>query len=145
MLSALLASAIVTLTIPAPPKIDVEKMLDAIAGAEAWDGKTVGKAGEWSAYQLTPAVWKHCRGTLNKSMRQATPSELRAAAREELQFRIVTLEINHITPTPFLCGLAWSAGVSSVLRNTASQAKLDYATRTANLYSDSLKVKAAQR
>jgi hypothetical protein len=85
---------------------------------------------------MTPAVWKHSRGTLQKTLQQATPSELRTAAREDLQFRIVTLEMNHEAITPFIVGLAYGAGVTATLKNTASRAKHDYAHRVANLYGE---------
>ena len=134
MLTAFLAAAAVTLTIPPPPKLDVERLLDTIAAVENWDGKTTGAAGEWGAFQMTPATWKHCRGTLHKTIRQATPSELRTAAREELLFRMATLQINHHTLTPFLVGLAWGAGVSAVLKDSASDAKREYALRCAAVY-----------
>ena len=134
MISSVLAAAVITFSVPQQPKLDVERMLDAIAGVENWDGHTKGAAGEWGPWQMTPTVWKHCRGTLHKTMQQATPSELRTAAREELHFRIVTLEMNHETITPFIVGLAWGAGMTATLKNTATRAKHDYAHRVANLY-----------
>lgn len=140
MLAGVLAAAVITFSVPQPPKLEVERMLDAIAGAENWDGRTPGAAGEWGPWQMTPAVWKHCRGTLRKSLQQATPSELRTAAREELHFRIVTLEMNHEPITPFIVGLAWTAGMSATLKNTASRVKHDYAHRVANIYEAAVKI-----
>ena len=145
MISALLASAVITFALPEAPKLDVEKMLDAIAGAENWDGHSVGKAGEVGPWQMTPAVWRHCRGSLRKTMQQATPSELRTAARAELMFRIATAQINHRTVTPFLCGLLWGAGVSAALNGTASEAKRAYAERVRSIYQDSAKEKPTER
>ncbi len=139
MIMTLLAAATVTLTIPKPPEVDVERMLDAIAACENWDNKTAGAAGEWGIFQMTPASWTHARGSLRKTIQQATPSEMRTAAREELLFRMATARINHVEPTPFICGLLWTAGVSATLKHTASQAKRAYATRCENLYSESLK------
>jgi hypothetical protein len=137
MISAVLAAAVITFSVPQPPKLDVERMLDAIAGVENWDGRTPGAAGEWGPWQMTPAVWKHCRGTLHKTLQQATPSELRTAAREELHFRMATLEINHHKLTAFLVGLSWTAGVKATLSNTATDAKREYAKRVEAIYESS--------
>ena len=140
MLAALLAAA-VTLTIPEPPKLDVERMLAAIVAVEAWDGKSTGAAGEYGAYQITPAVWKLTRIGSTRTMRQATPSEHHAAAREELLFRIAALQMNHVRITPTSAALAWCAGVSATINGTASKVKLAYAERAENLYRDAQKTK----
>ena len=134
MLTAFLAAAAVTLTIPPPPKLDVERLLDAIAAVENWDGKTRGAAGEWGPWQMTPEVWKRCRGNIRKTLQMAEPHELRAAAREELQFRIATLQINHHVPTAFLVALAWGAGVRATLDGKATEKKREYARRVETVY-----------
>lgn len=136
MLLSLIACATVTLTIPKAPPIDVERLLDCIAQIESWDGKTTGKAGEWGAFGIVPSVWKHARGASRKTIQQATPSEMRTAARDEMLFRMATLQINHMVLTPRLCALAWGAGVSAVIQDAASEAKRDYARRVENLYNE---------
>ncbi len=133
MISSLLACAVITFAIPKPAELDVERLLDAIKDVEAWDGKSTGAAGEYGPFQITPAVWIHCR-TVRKTMIQATPSEHRAAARAELLFRIATAQINHMTVTPYICGLLWGAGVSATIGHTASPAKHEYATHVMNCY-----------
>ncbi len=133
MISLILAAATVTLAIPTAPALDVERLLDAIAEVEAWDGKTPGASGEWTRWQMLPSVWLHCR-TVRKTMIQATPSEHRAAARQELLFRIATAQINHMTVTPYLCGLLWGAGVSATINHKAGPAKHEYATHIMNCY-----------
>lgn len=136
MLLSLIACATVTLTIPKAPEIDVERLLDCIAQVENWDGHSAGAAGEWGEFQMRPEVWQHCRGALRKTMKQATPSEHRTAAREELLFRMATLEINHVKATPYSAALAWTAGVAAVVNQTAREEKRAYAKRVVNLYHD---------
>lgn len=139
MLSALIAAATVSIVIPEPPKLDVDAMLYAIRQCENWDGKTEGAAKEWTAYQFTPAVWQHTRIGKTKTMRQATPSEHHAAAREELLFRMASLAINHIEPTVCNLALSWTAGVSATINGTASEAKKRYALKCVALYQDARK------
>jgi hypothetical protein len=145
MITTLLASAVIVFAVPEPEKLDIERMLDAIRGAENWDGKSTGHAGEYGPYQMTPEVWRKSRMGWKKDIREATPDEWRAAALEDLRFRIVSLEINHFRVTPFLAALAWTAGVRAVITHTASRAKADYATRAERLYAETSKQKAEKR
>ena len=39
------------------PAIDVPRLIEAIAMVENWDGKTMGKAGEWHRLQFKPATF----------------------------------------------------------------------------------------
>ena len=139
MLSLIIASAIVTVTIPQPEKIDCERMLDAIAVAENWDKKSEGKAGEWGEFQMTPTVWRKTRIGKRKTMQQATPEERRAGAREDLLVRIATLQVNHFTISPFIVALAWNAGLTATIGHNTSKIKQAYAERCATIYDNETK------
>lgn len=138
MITMLLAAATVTLAIPKAPAIDVERLLDAISAVENWDKHSTGAAGEYGPFQMLPSVWLHCR-TVRKTMQQATPSEHRAAARQELLFRIATMQINHMDVTVYLGALSWTAGVSATINHSASVKKHAYAQLCENLYGETAK------
>lgn len=131
MISALLASAVVTLTIPPPRALDLDLMLDVIAQTEAWDGHSVGRAGEIGPWQITPAVWsRYMHGT----MRGAPLEQLRYVAFRHVSDLIKQLKARGHAVTPFNVGLAYNGGIGLVGQKTVPRAKFEYATRCENLF-----------
>jgi hypothetical protein len=135
MILTLLACATVTLTIPKPIPSDTDRILDAIALTENWDGKTVGKAGEWGPWQMTPANWR--RYSPHIPIRHANKAQLRQVAREHLAYLVGRLRGYGIeTPSVWMLGLAWAAGPFKASKYTGRPEKIDYANRVEALYDD---------
>lgn len=131
MIARFVAAAAIVFTIPAPPPLNDERMLDAIKADENWDGHTRGAAGEWGAFQMTPGVWhKYSR----LSQRWATPAQERVVARLHLRWVREQLRANHLPDKPWFIAAAWAAGVDAVKHRTMARKKIEYADRAEVLY-----------
>ncbi len=135
MISRLVAAAVIVFTIPEPPPLNEERMLDAIKAVENWDGRTPGAAGEWGAFQMKPDVW---RKYSKLSQRRATPAEERIVARAHLHWVRGALRSNRLPDKPWFIAAAWGAGVDAVKTRTMSPRKIDYADRAETIYDSAL-------
>jgi hypothetical protein len=133
MISAIVASAAVSFSLPPVPELSQERLLDAIAQAENWDGITPGKAGEWGPWQMTPAVWRQHMGAL--PFRTASKADLRQAAAKHLRWLCQTLNSRYLPVNPFYLAVAWNAGWrAAASKNRLPPDVADYAQRVTNLY-----------
>lgn len=118
-------------------EINFDRMIDAIKGAENWDGRSIGAAGElgpmqfrsstWFDYSSKPFHWALGRTPLAKE-------ELDLASHRHIQRLLHYCSILGKTPTPYLVALLHTAGFGAVRTKTCSAAKKDFAERAANLY-----------
>lgn len=98
--------------------VDHAKLLHAIAQVETGGDVRRGRAGEVSAWQMTPAVWLSYRGS----------------AKERAAAHLRYLEGRVTNPTPYRLALAWNGGLGA-LKRPSTRTK-DYAKRVENLYHD---------
>ena len=97
---------------------DEAKLLHAIAQVETGGDVRRGRAGEVSAWQMTPANWLAYRGT----------------ARERAAAHLRYLEARMENPTVYRLAVAWNGGLGALKRPSAKTR--DYAKRVENLYHD---------
>ena len=110
-------------------------MTDAIRVVEDSGERERGNANEWGFWQHTPAVWK-----MHSDMIQwnAPESEQRRVARAHVAYLAKRLEAAGVKATPYMIALAYGAGLSAAVGNSASPEKRDYANRAANIYNDTI-------
>ena len=119
------------------PTLSIPILLEAIEEVENTPNHYIGASGERSKYQITPTVW---------AMWSSKPFESASSSRlPDLQetYRVARHHIHHIRAalhakeapeTPYLIALAWTAGLTAVLNDCASDRKKDYAQRVENIY-----------
>lgn len=112
---------------------DEARLLQVIAEIECpggWDGRP-GRAGEASAWQITPAVWRQHMG--NQPFADAwNVLDARECAQRHLRWLAAGLRRHGYEPTPARLALAWNVGLTGALRRELRLT--DYARRTFNLY-----------
>jgi len=112
---------------------DADRLLAAIAEREtggAWNGHA-GRAGEVSAWQITPAVWRQHMGV--QPLRDAwNVQDVRECARRHLAWLDAGLRRHGYEPTPERLALAWNVGLAGALRRDVRAN--DYARQVGNIY-----------
>jgi hypothetical protein len=110
-----------------------DRLLAAIAERETpggWNGRA-GPAGELSAWQITPAVWRQHMGS--QPLRDAwNVQDARECAQRHLRWLAAGLRRHGYEPTPERLALAWNLGLSGALRRGLRPNT--YATHVGNLY-----------
>lgn len=113
------------------PKINFNRLLDAISAVENWNGKD-GKSGEKGPYQITHQVWNQY------TMLDFTDNNVKQHGKEialcHLDWIYFQLKKNNLPETAFAYAAAWNAGWNSYFSGTYSLAKEDYAKRVQNIY-----------
>ncbi len=119
--------------------LDEARLLAAIAHVEtgtvnlARPVRRVGRAGERSAWQFTPATWRrYTRTEFTQASTDATLAHL--VAQLHLRYLRVELETRGQLVNPYTLALAWNAGLAGVLKNRAGFPARDYAERVDNIY-----------
>ncbi len=112
---------------------DEARLLAVIAQVECpggWDGRQ-GPAGEASAWQITPAVWRQHMG--DQPFSDAwNVADAFICVQRHLHWLAAGLRRHGYEPTPGNMALAWNVGLTGALRRSARLN--DYARRTQNLY-----------
>lgn len=112
---------------------DEARLLQVIAQIECpggWDGRQ-GPAGEASAWQITPAVWRENMG--DQPFTDAwNVVDARECASRHLRRLAAGLRRHGYEPTPARLALAWNVGLTGAIRRELRLT--DYARRTFNLY-----------
>jgi hypothetical protein len=110
-----------------------DRLLAAIAQRETpggWNGRA-GPAGELSAWQITPAVWRQHMGA--QPLRDAwNILDARECARRHLAWLDTALRRHGYTPTPERLALAWNLGLTGALRRALQPTP--YAEHVGNIY-----------
>jgi hypothetical protein len=90
-----------------------------------------GPHGELGPYQFLESTWRmYTDLPFERALDRTASDEVAVRHYEWLKSALVR---NGVEPTPFNIGLAWNAGIGSVLRGKAPSASRDYATRVRNL------------
>ena len=131
MITAMLATAAITFSIPPPPVLDCDKMLNAIKSVENWDGHSTGAAGEIGPYQILPKTFRQY-STVNR--RACSPEFMRMVCMKHLLWLVGEIRKHHHSVTPFSVALAWTAGVNAVWAKTVAEGKFGYAERCEAVY-----------
>ena len=117
--------------------LDPDRLLWSIVQVENTPNHVIGGAGERSCYQITPAVWAqwssqpHLIASSNQLTHRIETKKVAKAHIYHLRSQLTQLEAPE---TPYLIALAWTAGLSAVLNDTASPRKRDYASRVEAIY-----------
>jgi hypothetical protein len=110
-----------------------DRLLAAIAERETprgWSGRP-GPAGELSAWQITPAVWRQHMGA--QPLRDAwNIPDARECARRHLAWLDTALRRHGYTPTPERLALAWNLGLTGARRRALQPNP--YAEQVGNIY-----------
>lgn len=125
---------------PADAKVlNEERMLQCIAQLETGATNTsravrkIGRAGERSAWQITPAVWaKYSTAPFTRASSDARLGNVVAAA--HLRWLRLELRGAGVRVDPFRLALAWNAGLSAAVNDKAPPGARDYAARAVALY-----------
>jgi hypothetical protein len=119
--------------------VDEMKLLRAIAAVES--GATnlsrpvrrIGRNGERSAWQFMAGTWReYTTAPFTHASSNATVAHL--IAQTHLRRLRLELETSKIAATPFAIAMAWNAGASAVIQNSAPNSTWKYAERVVNLY-----------
>lgn len=121
------------------PNLDLDKVVEAIRIVEAWNGRSVGAAGEVGPFQFKASVWAEYSDQPFAWAWGSHPvqkAEQRAAARRLVAWIDAQLKDVPLPRTARSIGLVWTNGLTAAKRHKVSSAKRDYAQRVANIYAD---------
>ena len=128
----------ILLNVSAQAQVIHDTMLEAIKAIEAIPYLSfVGKAGERSEWQITPAVWRELSVFPFASASRSEPihrAETQRVARKHLQWVISSLKGLGLPETPHSVGLVWNAGYGTIARRSQKSRHVSYAQRCENVY-----------
>jgi hypothetical protein len=98
------------------------------------DHSTPGPFGELGAYQFRQETWRrYSSRPFRQALNRQASDEVAVKYYESIK---ANLTRNGIAPTTYNIAMAWNAGVSAVLRDSAPACSHDYASRVNNLASE---------
>lgn len=131
-----LLSALLLTTLSLSAQVDSARFLSAISYVETRNrNELIGKAGERSAYQFMPIIWK---------FHSNLPFEIASINRQEAD-RVALAHFNYLASkltkmgkdvTPYNLALCWNAGETRVRRNNLLDSHHRYARMVVEKYED---------
>lgn len=126
---------------PGAPLLDNEKLLQAIALVENWDGESIGAAGERGPWQMLESTWKeYSDDTMPFSkhvwIRSAEAHRVLNAHASRIRD---WMEAKSLPQTAWTFALFWKAGYGRVIHNRLRPADKAYAERAQNIYKTLIK------
>jgi hypothetical protein len=113
------------------PPLSKTKMVETLRLIEAWDGRSVGGAGEWGPWQICPRVWRQ----FSRSSLYSAPSQehLRVAS-ALVSWIIGNLDRLDLPVTPRSVALVYNAGYGNVRDRRILRRHRYYSERASNIY-----------
>lgn len=130
--------AIIKYRVIDPEPINLSKLHSALKGIEAWDGRSVGRAGERGPLQMKRTTWYDFSDRPHSWAAGGNPIRDAEAKRAETQYVLWLIEVCNKQigrkPTPYMVGLIHNAGCGTVEHGRPNAHQRDFAQRVENLY-----------
>lgn len=139
---------------PVEPKIDVQRLIEAIKQVENWDGYSIGKNGERGSMQFKEGTWQQFTklpfwwadsSYITESRAFRKESKEIKAHRETVERLYVSWIISkalpalRLAPTVYNAALVHVAGYGTVEKHAFNTHQTDFANRVTNVYYDQAK------